>query len=89
MDQNILRFCTEAFLALAPPVERSETLDSNLAHRAQLRAKALEHLEAAHACVDEAQDGGTCYLIGCAIDELRSQDWPPRDEKVIPLAPRK
>lgn len=36
----------------------------------------------------EAEDGMACYLIGCAMDELRSQDWL-RDEKVIPLVPRK
>ena len=44
--------------------------------RKQLGAKALEHLEAAHASTDEAEDGMACYLIGCAIDKLRSQDWP-------------
>jgi hypothetical protein len=53
-----------------------------------VRAEALTHLEAAHTLLDETRDGAACYLIGCAIDELRSHEWPPRDEEVIPLVPR-
>jgi hypothetical protein len=54
----------------------------------RLRTEALTHLEAAHTLLDETRDGAACYLTGCAIDERRSHEWPPRDEKVIPLVPR-
>ncbi len=40
--------------------------------------------------MDETEDGTACYLIGCAIDEIRSQEpRSPQDSKVIPLVPRK
>jgi hypothetical protein len=56
--------------------------------RSELRAKALEHLEAARACVDETGDGVGNYLIERAIDEITTQlyqgldplseNWPSR-----------
>jgi hypothetical protein len=45
----------------------------------QLRTKAIDHLEAAVACVDETQDGAGGYLIQCALDELRSRALPALD----------
>ena len=45
----------------------------------QLRAKMLEHLEAALAIADETQDGTTVYLIECALDSVRSAHWPDMD----------
>ena len=47
--------------------------------RKQLRAKALEHLEAARACMDESGDGMGNYLIERAIDEITSQLNPGLD----------
>ncbi|MEA2880546.1 MAG: hypothetical protein QOF14_5742 [Hyphomicrobiales bacterium] len=45
----------------------------------ELRARALEHLEAARACMDESGDGMGNYLIERAIDEITSQQWPALD----------
>lgn len=45
----------------------------------RLRAKALEHLEAARACTDETGDGVGTFLIERAIDELVSQQFPALD----------
>jgi hypothetical protein len=45
----------------------------------ELRAKMVEHLEAALACADERQDGTTVYLIECALDSVRSAHWPDLD----------
>jgi hypothetical protein len=47
--------------------------------RRQLRAKALEHLEAARACMDESGDGMGNYLVERDIDEITSQQWPSLD----------
>jgi hypothetical protein len=47
--------------------------------RKELRAKALEHLEAARACMDESGDGMGNYLTERAIDEITSQQWPALD----------
>ena len=47
--------------------------------RKALRAKALEHLEAARACMDESGDGMGNYLIERAIDEITSQQFPALD----------
>jgi hypothetical protein len=38
---------------------------------AQLRAKMIEHLEAALAPADETSDGATGYLIETALDTIR------------------
>ena len=56
--------------------------------RKQLRTKALEHLEAARACLDESGDSVGNYLVERAIDEVTSQlspaldpfsaDWPTK-----------
>ena len=53
----------------------------------QLRAKMIEHLEAALAIADETQDGTAGYLIESALDAIRSTLWPgnldlpPRSQK--------
>jgi len=47
--------------------------------RRQLRTKALEHLEAARACLDESGDRVGNYLVERAIDEVTSQQWPALD----------
>jgi len=47
--------------------------------RRELRTKALEHLEAARGCIDEAGDATSNFLIERAIDELTSQLWPALD----------
>jgi hypothetical protein len=53
--------------------------------RAALRAKLMEHLEAAQALADETQDGVVGYLVESALDQLRADTWPgnldlpPRD----------
>jgi len=47
--------------------------------RRQLRAKALEHLEAARARMDASGDGMGNYLIERATDEITSQQWPALD----------
>jgi hypothetical protein len=49
--------------------------------RTELRAKALEHLEAARACIDESGDGMSNYLVERAIDELTSQLYPALDPR--------
>ena len=54
------------------PVQRAERIN-------QLRTKALDHLEAARACMDESGDGMGNYLIERAIDEITSQQWPALD----------
>ncbi|MEA3095668.1 MAG: hypothetical protein QOJ04_7010 [Caballeronia sp.] len=54
----------------------------------RLRAKALEHLEAARACVDGAGDAMSDYLIERAIDELTSQQWPALPDNVVPISPQ-
>jgi hypothetical protein len=53
----------------------------------RLRAKALEHLEAARACIDETGDATSNYLIERAIDELTSQQWPALPDNVVPIWP--
>jgi hypothetical protein len=57
--------------------------------RAQLRTKALEHLEAARACIDESGDGMSNYLIERAIDELTSQLYPGARSTFRNLADKK
>jgi hypothetical protein len=47
--------------------------------RKQLRSKALEHLEAARACLDESGDSVGNYLVERTIDEVTSQQWPALD----------
>jgi len=47
--------------------------------RKQLRASALEHLEAARACLDESGDGVGNYLVERAIDEVTSQLYAALD----------
>jgi hypothetical protein len=47
---------------------------------AALRAKMLEHLEAAQACSDETRDGVAAYLIERALDEVRSLHVGPYRE---------
>src|SRR5436189_265394 len=41
--------------------------------RKELRTKALEHLEAARACLDETGDGVATYLVERTIDEVPTQ----------------
>jgi len=41
--------------------------------RKELRTKALEHLEAARACLDETRDGEGNHLVERAIDEVTTQ----------------
>lgn len=43
---------------------------------AGLRAKMIEHLEAALALADETGDGMPGYLIECALDAIRAETWP-------------
>jgi hypothetical protein len=45
----------------------------------ELRAKAIEHLEAALALTDETRDNNAGVLIERALDELRSALWPSLD----------
>ena len=45
----------------------------------ELRAKALEHLEAALALTDETRDRNAGVLIERALDELRAALWPSLD----------
>jgi hypothetical protein len=44
--------------------------------KARLRAKMIEHLEAALALADETGDGTTGYLIESALDAIRAESWP-------------
>ena len=52
-----------------------------------MRAKRIEHLEAALAVADEAGDGTAGYLIESALDTVRADlwpgnlDWPPLPRK--------
>ena len=43
---------------------------------AALRAKMMEHLEAALAIADETDDGTVGYIIETALDTLRADMWP-------------
>ncbi|MGB9367396.1 MAG: hypothetical protein WCE79_15415 [Xanthobacteraceae bacterium] len=45
----------------------------------ELRQTALEHLEAARACMDETGDRTGSYLIECAIVEINRQLRPQLD----------
>jgi hypothetical protein len=45
----------------------------------ELRAKAIEHLEAALALTDETRDRNAGALIERAINELRVSLWPSLD----------
>jgi hypothetical protein len=53
--------------------------------RAELRAKLMEHLEAALALADETKDGTVGYYVESALDQLRADtlpgnlDLPPRN----------
>jgi hypothetical protein len=40
--------------------------------RNEFRVKMIEHLQAARACADEAQDGAAVYLIERALGEVRA-----------------
>jgi hypothetical protein len=44
--------------------------------RAELRAKLMEHLEAAQALADETRDGVVGYMVERALDQLRADTWP-------------
>jgi hypothetical protein len=43
---------------------------------AALRAKLMDHLEAALALADETKDGVVGYLVESALDQLRADTWP-------------
>jgi hypothetical protein len=58
-----------------------EPMPIDLERLKELRGKMLEHLEAALACSDEAQDGVAGYLIECAMDEVRQAQWPALDPR--------
>jgi hypothetical protein len=40
---------------------------------ASKRGEIIKHLEDAIAIAEELEDGPTCYLIECALDEARAQ----------------
>jgi hypothetical protein len=42
----------------------------------ELRAKLMEHLEAAQSLADETRDGVVGYMVECALDQLRADTWP-------------
>lgn len=46
-----------------------------------LRAKMIEHLDAAQALADETQDTTTGYLIERALDAARADQWPALDPR--------
>jgi hypothetical protein len=48
-------------------------------HTKELRAKLVEHLEAAQAIADETGDTTVAYAIECALDQLRAAQWPASD----------
>jgi len=41
-----------------------------------LRAKLIEHLDAAQALADETRDVMTAYIIECALGSVRADQWP-------------
>jgi hypothetical protein len=41
-----------------------------------MRAKMIEHFEAALAVADETGDGAAGYLIESALDTIRADTWP-------------
>jgi hypothetical protein len=47
----------------------------------QLRAKLLEHLEAAHALADDTQEAEVGGLIQQAVDCIRAENLPPYDTR--------
>lgn len=48
----------------------------------QMRAKMIEHLEAALALADETRDGSVGYLIEMALDTIRADQWPHLDPNI-------
>jgi hypothetical protein len=54
----------------------SRPIDGGPERRAQLRAKLMEHLEAAQALADETRDGVVGYMVERALDQLRADSWP-------------
>jgi hypothetical protein len=52
----------------------------------ELRARMLEHLEAALACAEETKDSTAGHHIERAMDELRSAQWPAL--AIVPAKPR-
>jgi uncharacterized phage-like protein YoqJ len=51
------------------------------AKRQELRAKMIEHLEAAIALADETKDSTTGYLLERALDQARADQWPKMDPR--------
>jgi hypothetical protein len=56
---------------------------------AALRAKLMEHLEAAQALADETKDGVVGYLVESALDQSRAGTWPGNLDLPPPEAPRR
>jgi hypothetical protein len=56
---------------------------------AALRAKLMEHLEAAQALADETKDGVVGYLVESALDQLRADTWPGNLDLPPREAPRR
>jgi hypothetical protein len=51
-------------------------IDGGPERKAALRAKLMDHLEAALAIADETKDGAVGYLVESALDQLRAETWP-------------
>jgi hypothetical protein len=47
-----------------------------------LRAKLLEHLEAALAVADECKEAEAGYMIERALDAVRANHWPSLDPNI-------
>lgn len=47
----------------------------------ELRAKMIEHLDAAQALADETRDSTTGYLVEPALDSARADQWPALDPR--------
>ena len=58
---------------LIPPNRLSDVKQIDPERRKELRTQALEHLEAARACLDETGDGVATYLVERTIDEVTTQ----------------
>jgi hypothetical protein len=54
----------------------AQPIDGGPERRAELRAKLMEHLEAAQALADETRDGAVGFYIESALDQLRADTWP-------------
>jgi hypothetical protein len=48
----------------------------------ELRAKMIEHLDAAQALAGETRDVTTGYIIECALGSARADQWPAFDPRL-------